>query len=93
LYSEPTLHAQGCGFACFEKLRKRLHAVSSHENSSVADFEEYTKGRDVVNHADDCNQILEIPVGTVHSRLHHAMRAMRAALDADERPAAAEATR
>src|SRR6186997_918096 len=30
-------------------------------------------------------QILEIPVGTVHSRLHHAMRAMRAALDADER--------
>ena len=30
-------------------------------------------------------QILDIPVGTVHSRLHHAMRAMRAALDADER--------
>jgi hypothetical protein len=40
LYSEPTLHAQGCGFACFEKLRKRLHAVSSHENSSVADVDE-----------------------------------------------------
>jgi RNA polymerase sigma-70 factor (ECF subfamily) len=38
-------------------------------------------------------QILEIPVGTVHSRLHHAMRAMRAALDADARPAAAEAIR
>jgi RNA polymerase sigma-70 factor (ECF subfamily) len=38
-------------------------------------------------------QILEIPVGTVNSRLHHAMRAMRAALDADARPAAAEATR
>ena len=38
-------------------------------------------------------QILEIPVGTAHSRLHHAMRAMRAALDADERPAAAEAIR
>ncbi len=33
-------------------------------------------------------QILEIPVGTVYSRLHHAMRAMRAALDADERLAA-----
>ena len=43
--------------------------------------------------ADRVAQILEIPVGTVHSRLHHAMRAMRAALDADERPAAAEATR
>ena len=28
-------------------------------------------------------QILEIPVGMVYSRLHHAMRAMRAALDAD----------
>jgi RNA polymerase sigma-70 factor (ECF subfamily) len=38
-------------------------------------------------------QILEIPLGTVHSRLHHAMRAMRAALDADARPAAAEAIR
>lgn len=36
-------------------------------------------------------QILEIPVGTVYSRLHHAMRAMRAALDADARPAPAEA--
>jgi RNA polymerase sigma-70 factor (ECF subfamily) len=38
-------------------------------------------------------QILEIPIGTVSSRLHHAMRAMRAALDADARPAAAEAVR
>ena len=38
-------------------------------------------------------RILEVPVGTVHSRLHHAMRAMRAALDADERSAAAEAIR
>ena len=38
-------------------------------------------------------QILEIPVGTAHSRIHHAMRAMRAALDADERPATAEAIR
>jgi RNA polymerase sigma-70 factor (ECF subfamily) len=38
-------------------------------------------------------QILEIPVGTVFSRLHHAMRTMRAALDADARPAAREASR
>ncbi len=29
--------------------------------------------------------ILDIPVGTVHSRLHHAHLAMRAALDADAR--------
>ena len=33
-------------------------------------------------------QILEIPLGTVYSRLHHTMRAMRAALDADARPVA-----
>jgi RNA polymerase sigma-70 factor, ECF subfamily len=31
-------------------------------------------------------EILDIPVGTAHSRLHHAMRALRAALDADARP-------
>jgi RNA polymerase sigma-70 factor (ECF subfamily) len=30
-------------------------------------------------------EILGIPVGTAHSRLHHAMRALRAALDADAR--------
>jgi RNA polymerase sigma-70 factor (ECF subfamily) len=30
-------------------------------------------------------EILAIPVGTVRSRLHHAHRAMRAALDADDR--------
>jgi DNA-directed RNA polymerase specialized sigma24 family protein len=29
--------------------------------------------------------LLEIPAGTVRSRLHHAHRAMRAALDADAR--------
>jgi RNA polymerase sigma-70 factor (ECF subfamily) len=38
-------------------------------------------------------QILDVPVGTIYSRLHHAMRGMRAALDADARPAAAEASR
>jgi RNA polymerase sigma-70 factor, ECF subfamily len=32
--------------------------------------------------------ILGVPAGTVRSRLHHAHRAMRAALDADERDAA-----
>ncbi len=35
-------------------------------------------------------EILGIPTGTAHSRLHHAMRALRAALDADSRPAARE---
>jgi RNA polymerase sigma-70 factor, ECF subfamily len=31
-------------------------------------------------------EVLGIPTGTAHSRLHHAMRAMRAALEADSRP-------
>ncbi len=43
--------------------------------------------------ADRVAQILEIPVGTFHSRLHYAMRAMRAALEADDRPAISEAVR
>jgi RNA polymerase sigma-70 factor (ECF subfamily) len=30
-------------------------------------------------------EICGIPIGTAHSRLHHAMRALRAALDADSR--------
>lgn len=33
-------------------------------------------------------EILEIPAGTARSRLHYALRAMRAALEADERPTA-----
>ncbi len=37
--------------------------------------------------------ILGIPVGTAHSRLHHAMRGLRAALDADARPPVQEAAR
>jgi RNA polymerase sigma-70 factor (ECF subfamily) len=40
---------------------------------------------------DEIARILEIPVGTAHSRLHHAMRGMRAALDADARPTEREA--
>jgi RNA polymerase sigma factor (sigma-70 family) len=40
---------------------------------------------------DEVARILEIPTGTAHSRLHHAMRGMRAALDADARPTAREA--
>jgi RNA polymerase sigma-70 factor (ECF subfamily) len=38
-------------------------------------------------------ELLGIPVGTAHSRLHHAMRGLRAALDADARPPAREAAR
>ena len=32
-------------------------------------------------------EMLGIPLGTVRSRLHYAMRGLRAALDADARPA------
>ena len=42
---------------------------------------------------DEIARILEIPVGTAHSRLHHAMRGMRAALEADARPTSREASR
>jgi RNA polymerase sigma-70 factor (ECF subfamily) len=35
-------------------------------------------------------ETLGVPVGTVRSRLHHAMRGLRAALDADERPTVRE---
>ncbi len=39
---------------------------------------------------DEVAETLGVPVGTVRSRLHHAMRGLRAALEADARPAAQE---
>ena len=41
---------------------------------------------------DEVAETLGVPAGTVRSRLHHAMRGLRAALDADSRPTAREAT-
>jgi RNA polymerase sigma-70 factor (ECF subfamily) len=38
-------------------------------------------------------EALGVPTGTVRSRLHYAMRGLRAALEADARPSAREATR
>jgi RNA polymerase sigma-70 factor (ECF subfamily) len=38
-------------------------------------------------------EVLGIPAGTARSRLHHAMRGLRAALDADARPPAKEVAR
>jgi RNA polymerase sigma-70 factor (ECF subfamily) len=40
---------------------------------------------------DEVAETLGIPAGTVRSRLHHAMRGLRAALDADARPTARKA--
>jgi RNA polymerase sigma-70 factor (ECF subfamily) len=42
---------------------------------------------------DQVAETLGIPVGTAYSRLHYAMRGLRAALDADARPTAREAAR
>ena len=39
---------------------------------------------------DQVADVLGVPVGTVRSRLHHAMRGLRAALEADARPTARE---
>ena len=39
---------------------------------------------------DQVAESLGVPVGTVRSRLHHAMRGLRAALDADARPVVRE---
>ena len=39
---------------------------------------------------DEVADVLGVPAGTVRSRLHHAMRGLRAALDADARPTARE---
>jgi RNA polymerase sigma-70 factor, ECF subfamily len=42
---------------------------------------------------DEVAQTLGVPLGTVRSRLHYAMRALRSALEADARPAAREVAR
>jgi RNA polymerase sigma-70 factor (ECF subfamily) len=43
--------------------------------------------------AESIAETLGIPIGTVRSRLHHAMRALRAAIEADARPVVREAAR
>lgn len=42
---------------------------------------------------DEVADVLGFPAGTVRSRLHHAMRGLRAALEADARPAVREVAR
>ena len=82
-----------------------LQAAISDETDAVADREQLERGFDrlkpeqravVVLHyysgfsAAEIAQVLGIPEGTARSRLHYATQAMRAALEADARPAAAQ---
>ena len=82
-------------------------AIANDDLSSVVDREQLERGfrRLSIDHRavvvlyhyldkplDEIASILEIPVGTAHSRLHHAMRGLRAALEADLRPTAREAS-
>ncbi len=82
--------------------------VAGDDLSSVVDRDELERGfrrltldqRSVVvlHHyldlpLDRVAEILGIPAGTAHSRLHYAMRALRAAIDADTRPAMLEVMR
>jgi RNA polymerase sigma factor (sigma-70 family) len=75
--------------------------VTDRDLSSVEDREQLDRGfsRLSIDHRavvvlhhyldlplDRVADVLGIPVGTAHSRLHHAMRGLRAALDADARP-------
>jgi RNA polymerase sigma-70 factor (ECF subfamily) len=84
------------------------HPADSEGFSSVVDRDQLERGfrrlsiqhRSVVvlHHyldmpLDEVAETLGVPVGTVRSRLHHAMRGLRAALEADARPTAREATR
>ena len=79
--------------------------IATDDLSSVVDREQLERGfrRLSIDHRavvvlyhyldmplDGIAEILGIPVGTAHSRLHHAMRGLRAALDADVRPAVRE---
>ena len=81
-------------------------AQTDHDMSSIVDRDQLERGlrrlsgdhRSVVVlryildlPVDRVAEVLGIPVGTVSSRLHHAIRALRAALDADLRPAALDA--
>ena len=87
------------------RILPRETPASTDDLSSVVDRDELERGfrRLSIDHRtvvvlhhyldlplDRVADIVGIPVGTAHSRLHHAMRGLRAALDADSRPPARE---
>jgi RNA polymerase sigma-70 factor (ECF subfamily) len=82
--------------------------IADHDLTSVVDRDQLERGfsRLSIDHRavvvlhhyldmplDRVAEVLGIPVGTAHSRLHHAMRGLRAALDADARPPVREVAR
>jgi RNA polymerase sigma-70 factor (ECF subfamily) len=65
-----------------DRLERGFRRLSADQRALLA--LRHFEGRD----PNEIAAILDIPVGTVHSRLHHAHKAMRAALDADARAVA-----
>ena len=83
---------------------RSIEPIADDDLSSVVDRDQLERGfrRLSIDHRavvvlhhyldlplDRVAEILGVPTGTAHSRLHHAMRGLRAALDADARPASA----
>jgi RNA polymerase sigma-70 factor (ECF subfamily) len=84
------------------------HPVDPEGMSSVVDRDELERGfrRLSIDHRavvvlryyldlplEEVADILSVPIGTARSRLHHAMRGLRAALEADARPTTREVAR
>ena len=90
------------------RLMSASEPIASDDLSSVVDRDQLESGfrRLPIDHRavvvlhhyldlplDRVAEVLGIPVGTAHSRLHHAMRGLRAALEADERAPVREVAR
>ena len=67
-----------------DQLERAFRRLSTEQRAAVV--LQYYRGLTLPEIA----EILGVPVGTVRSRLHYAKRAMRAAIEADNRPATQE---
>jgi RNA polymerase sigma-70 factor (ECF subfamily) len=75
--------------ACYAEGR-RTRAWAPNLRILPVDEPADAEGLSAVVDRDQVAEILGVPVGTVRSRLFHAMRGLRAALEADARPALRE---
>jgi RNA polymerase sigma-70 factor, ECF subfamily len=80
LHREPSVEDETAVVAHRDALERAFARLTAEQRAIV-----------VLTHVDDLSnrdaaEALGIPVGTVKSRLHHALRALRAAMDADSRP-------